>query len=216
MPIPPTRPLVAWGLVAGGALFFAGGPLHPHEDPPGVSVKEHLRIMFEDPNWYPSHLLLLAGMVLIAAALVALARTRADRTLTVAAVAAVLGAAGMALHLAAAVDADAIAAGGSTPVVDVQVVVETITVPFFGLAMAALAVVGARTRTLGNAVVAVAGVLGGLGYALAGATFLLTDRFDGLFPAAAGIALWTLAAGIRRVLRRQAAPAGSDRPSHVI
>src|SRR5690349_9899956 len=32
------------GLAVGGALFFLGGMLHPHEDPPGVSLKEHLHV----------------------------------------------------------------------------------------------------------------------------------------------------------------------------
>ncbi len=209
-----TNPLVAWGLVAGGVLFFAGGPLHPHEDPPGVGVKEHLRVMFEDPAWYPSHALLLVGTVLIAVSLVALVRggslsgvPRVHTVAVVAAAAAVLAAPATLLHLVAAVDADRIAAGRSTPLSDVQVVVETITVPVFGFAMAALAAVGAHTRTLGNRLTAVLGVLGGVGYGLAGATFLFTDALDPLFPAAAGIALWTVAAGVGILLRQRAVAA---------
>ena len=203
-----TTALTAWGLVAGGALFLAGGPMHPHEDPPGVSLKEHLRIMFSDPSWWPSHTVLLAGMVLIAAALVGLVRAgaltgvpRVRTALVVAAVTAVAAAPGMLLHLLAALDADRIAAHRATPIVDVQVVVETVTVPAFGFAVAALAVLGAATRTLGNPATAVLGALGGIGYGLAGATFLLTDRLDFLFPAAAGIAIWVLATGIGLLLR---------------
>jgi hypothetical protein len=196
-------PLVGAGLVAGGAIFFAGGGMHPKEDPPGVSLKEHLRIMFDDPAWFPAHTVLLVGMALIAVALVALVRGRSlavvprvQSVAKVAAVAAVLAAADMVLHLLSATEADRMDAGQSTPITDVNLVLEAITVPAFGLSIAALAVVGAATHTIGNWVVAVPGVVGGLGFALAGATFLFTDALDPLFPLAAGIGLWALAVGI--------------------
>ena len=184
---PVLAPLPAAALVAGGALFFLGGALHPHEDPPGLTLEEHLRVMFEDPAWYPAHAVLLAGMALMAVALVALARgralapaPRAQAAATVAAVAAVAATAGSALHLVAAVESDRIATGRSTPLVDANGIVETLTAPAFGLAVAALAVIAATARVpghrpLGNRVVAVVAVVGGVGYALAAATFLFTD-----------------------------------------
>jgi hypothetical protein len=203
-----TSPLIAWGLLAGGLLFLAGGPLHPKEDPPDVTVREHLRVMFENSSWYPAHALLLAGVVLIAAALVVLARgrslagvPRAQTAATVAAVAAVASVPGMLLHLVAASEAGAIAAGDATPLTDVLLVIETLSVPAFGFSIAALAVVGALTRTLGDPVTAVLGVVGGVGYGLAGATILLTDALNFLFPAATGIALWAAIAGARLLLR---------------
>lgn len=205
-------PAVPWGLVAGGALFFAGGGMHPRQDPPDVTVKEHMHLMFEDHGWYPSHAVLLAGMALMAAALIALVRggglaavPRAQLAATVAAVATALGALGMAVHLLAAVDSDKIAHGTSTPIVDTNLVVETITVPVFGLAVAALALVGATTRTLGNRLTATLGTVGGVAYALAGATFLLTDALDPLFPLAGAIGLWAVATGIW-LLRRAPTP----------
>jgi hypothetical protein len=203
-------PLVSWGLVAGGAVFFVGGSMHPKADPPDVTLKEHMRVMFEDPIWYPSHLVLLVGMVLTAVALSALVRgrgltgwPRVQTAAVVAAISAGVGAAAMVLHLLAAVDADRIAEHHDTPFTDVTLVVETITTPFFGLAMAALAALGAATRTLGNWVTAAIGIAGGVAYALAGATILFTDLFDPLFPAAAGIAVWTFAAGVGLLLRRR-------------
>ncbi|MEO8328829.1 MAG: hypothetical protein ABI586_02380 [Candidatus Nanopelagicales bacterium] len=196
-------PIVAWGLLAGGVTFFVGGSMHPKEDPTGVTAKEHLRIMYEDPAWYPAHSLLVVGMVLIAAALIMLVRgptlsgsSRAVMVGKVAAVTAVFGAAGTLLHLIAAIDSDRIAAHQATPITDVMGVAETLTVPAFGLGIAALAVVGASTRTLGNWLIAVPGVIGGIGYGLAGGTILFTDRLDFLFPAASGIGIWTAAAGI--------------------
>lgn len=108
-------------------------------------------------------------MILIAASLLALVRggalaqvARAQTVATIAAVAAVLAAADMLLHLVVAVEADRLAAGRSTPLTDVHVVAETLTVPAFGLSIAALALVGAWTRTVGNPVAAVLGVVGGL------------------------------------------------------
>lgn len=210
-PSRPVNPMVAQGLLIGGAFFFAGGPMHPKEDPPGVSLKEHFRIMYEDPSWYPSHAVLLVGMVLIAVSLVALARGRSlaafPRTqiaTVIAAAATSLAAGEMLLHLVAAVDADAIAAHQSTPLTDVLVVVETIALPAFGFSIAALAVIGAMTHTLGNPITAVFGVIGGVGYGLAGATILVTDKLNFLFPAATGVALWALAVAIGLLLRRRA------------
>jgi hypothetical protein len=210
-----TRSWVGWVLAAGGVFIFVGGPMHPKEDPPNVTVMEHMRIMFTDPLWYPAHIVLLIGMALLAAALVGLVRGRSligiPRLPLIAAIAAVATAAatpGMLLHLIAAVDAGRIAAHQVTPTADVQVVVETITVPAFGFSIAALAFVGATTRALGNLITAIPGVLGGLGYGLAGATFLFTDKLDFLFPTAAGIAVWAIAVGVELLLRRRtAAPA---------
>lgn len=203
---------VGWTLLAGGAAFFAGGPFHPKQDPPGVSVKEHLRVMFEDPGWYPGHALMLVGVGLIAVALVALARSRsltgAPRThaaLVVAAVAAAAAAPAMLLHLLAATDADAIATGGSTTLTDVQNVVETVMAPAFGFSIAALAIAGGVTGTLGDRISAAFGAIGGIGYGLAGGTFLFTDALNPLFPAATGIAVWAIAAGVRLLWRRRAA-----------
>lgn len=205
---------VGLGLLAGGAAYFVGGSMHPSDDPPGLSVKELLLLMFEDPSWYSSHALLLAAMVLIAAALVVLVRSgalaavaRAHKVASVAAAAAVLASLDMVLHLVVATDADRIEAGLSTPLTDVHLIAETITTPIFGLSIAALAVVGARTRTLGNPLTAVLGVLGGLAYALAGATLLLTDALNFLFPFSSAIALWAIGVGIGLLRRAPAAVA---------
>lgn len=203
-------PLIGWGLLAGGALFVAGGAVHPDEQSPGLGVKEHLRILFLDSAWYPSHALLLVGLVLLAVSLVALVRggalaaaPLAHRVGVGAAAGAVLAALGMVPHLVAASEADRIAAGQGTGITDIYVVAETVTVPVFGFGIAALAVVGAVTATLGDRVTAALGVIGGVAYGLAGGSFAFTDRLTVLFPAAAGIGLWTMAAGIGLVLRHQ-------------
>lgn len=210
---PRTRTAAGW-LLAGGVLFFAGGPMHPHDDPPGASVKEHLRVMFENPAWYPAHAVLFAGLLLMAVGLVLLVRDggltgTARRAAVFAAVATCVAAPAMLLHLVAALDADRIAAHHGTPLTNVQVAIETVTVPLFSAGVVALAVVGAATRTVGNWLIAAPAVLGGVGYALAGATFLVTDALDPLFPAAAGLAVWAIAAAGWLLVRHR-----SPRPVH--
>lgn len=204
--------LATWGLVLGGVVFFVGGSLHPKQDPAGVSPKEHLRIMFLDPAWYPAHALLLIGVLLIAASLGAVVRAgtlaavpHAQATGIIAAVAAASATLGAVLHLLSALDADRIAAHQPTPLTDVMGVVETITTPAFGFSVAALAVIGPLTRSLGDRLTAIFGVAGGVGYGLAGGTILFTDRLDFLFPTAAGIGIWTVAAGIWMLRRSRTA-----------
>ena len=207
--------LAGWGLMAGGAAFFVGGSLHPGDDPPGLTLKQHLLLLYEDSTWYPSHALLLLAMVLIAASLVTLVRSgslasaRVYPALTLAAIAAVLGAAASVVHLVAATEADRIAAGNSTPITDVSLAVETLINPAVGLSFAAVAVIGALTGTLGYRVAAVFGVVGGLAYALAGGTAVFTDALNFLFPVSAGIAVWAFAVGLGLVLRAHRAGARS-------
>ena len=202
------HPVVAWALLAGGAIFFVGGGLHPKEDPPGVSLKEHLRVMYNDGNWYPGHALLFVGMALIAAALVALVRSGAlsgVRTTYVAGVVAAatasLGAVAAFLHLVMATEADRIADGLGTPLTNLNLVVETIVTPAFGLSIAALAVLGARTGSIGNRTAAGLAVVGGTAWALAGATFAFTDALNPLFPLAGLLGVWAIVTAVS-LLRR--------------
>ncbi|WP_329375602.1 hypothetical protein [Streptomyces sp. NBC_01483] len=199
--------ITGWLLLVGGAAFLVGGGMHPRVDAPDGGAKERLRVMFEDGDWYPSQALMLAGTACIAAALVALVRRRLPAgapsryAAVVAAVGAALASVALLVHLLAAGEADRLAGGGDTPITDALVVVDTIAIPVFGLAIAALALLGALTRSLGNVVVAIPGVVGGAGYALAAGTILISDRLDGLFPTAIGIALWAAAVGVQLLLR---------------
>jgi hypothetical protein len=213
-----TPRLVGWALLAGGLTFFVGGAMHPEEDPPDATLKEHLHAMYEDGNWYPGHGLLLVGTALIALALVALARSgalaqvRAAHTAAMAAAgASVLAVLAAFLHLVMASEGDRIAAGDTTPLTDANLVVESIAAPLFGLAVAWLAIVGSRTGTLGGRSAAVLAVLGGVPYAIAGGTFTFTDATDVLFPLAGFIGLWAVVTGVG-VLRRSPAPNPSELP----
>ncbi len=200
---------VPWALIAGGVTFFAGGGLHPGEEPPDATLKERMRVMYEDGNWYPGHALQLIGVVLVAFALVALARSgalkrdrRAQRAGVVAAVGAVGWAVGSLLHLMAATEADRIAADQTTPLTDTLIPFETVSVPVFGLGIALLAIVGFRTSLVGNRTAAVCAVVGGVAYAVAGATFAFTDAFDPLFPLASFIGVWAIVTGASMLRRR--------------
>jgi hypothetical protein len=201
--------LVPWALIAGGALFFVGGAMHPEEDPPDVTLKEHLRLMYEDGNWYASHTLQFIGIALVAVALVALARSGAlassrqtQRASVVAAVGAVGWAFGSFLHLIAATEADEIAADGSTPLTDALIVVETITVPVFCVGLVLLAVTGLRSGLVGNRTAAACALIGGVAYAVVGATFAFTDALDPLFPLASFIGVWAVVTGVSLHRRR--------------
>jgi hypothetical protein len=201
--------------MAGGIIYFLGGSLHPREDVEGVGVKERVLPMFRDDAWYPSHTLLLAGTGLIAVVLVLVALRRpfagrAHTALVAAAVASVLATLGTTLHLVMASEADHIAAHGSTPLTDLNTVVETVTAPAFGLTVAALAIIGAATRTFGNRAAAVLAVVGGVAYALASATFAFTDVLDPLFPVASLFGPWAVITAIS-LLRRPARSARTDR-----
>jgi len=197
-----------WGLLVGGASFFAGGSIHPRDDPPGLNVKELVRVLYEDPSWEPSHALLVLGFGLIAASLVALARgetfAAAPRVHTVSivtATAAALAALATLLQTVAATEADSIAADASTPLTDVSLVLESLGALAFGISIAVLAVVGALTRTIGNRVTAPLGIAGGVAYMLAGGTVLFTEALNFLFPLSAATALWAVVAAIG-LLRR--------------
>jgi hypothetical protein len=197
--------LHSWELSAGGVLFFAGVALHPHEHVEGGTLEEQFHAMFSDSRWYPAHLLLLAGMALMAAALVGLARQvpagLPHRTTRFAAIAAVVGTAAMVLHLFAKLDDANIIAGHSTPLLFTHAGVETITVPLVGIAFGLLALAGGRSRVLGNPAIAALGVVGGFGYALAGATAPFLALFTPLFDLVGLVGLWAAIVGGMQIFR---------------
>ena len=69
-----SNPFAAWTLAAGGVLFVIAGSVHPNEDRPELSMAQQVRVMYEDPAWYPAHAAMFAGMVLITLGLAALVR----------------------------------------------------------------------------------------------------------------------------------------------
>jgi hypothetical protein len=208
-----TSPFAAWTLAVGGVLFLIGGALHPTEDLPGASMAQQLRAMYQEPIWYPAHGTMFVGMVLVTVALFALVRdarvagVARVRTMTrIAAVTSALATVGALIHVVAATDTDRIGQSDTLPPLSaLHLILDTVSVPLFSFSIAALAIVGALTRTLGNWVIAVPGVVGGIGYGLAGGTAAYTPVFDPLFPTALGVALWLTAAGVALLVRRRTA-----------
>lgn len=198
-------------LIAGGLAFFASGPLHPTGSDEGDKT-EQLHSMLIDSAWYPAHLLALLGFTCVAAGLLALERdpvirTRLGRLRPLSAAVAVVAVLGAVIHLFAATQAAEIEHGGTTPLVALFMGVETIVNPAWGLMIAALAVAGGLTRTLGNRIVLAPGLLGGLAFAVATATIAFVDTFDPLFPVAGLAGLWLVATGVIGLTRRPPQPA---------
>ena len=193
-------------LIVGGIAFFAGGGLHPKGSDNGDKT-EQLHSMLVDSLWYPAHAVMLLGMASIAGAVVVLGwRTELTagvaRVVRVVGIVAVIGALGAVVHLLAATQADATEDGGTSFLVLVFTGVETLVNPLWGIAIAALAVAGGLTRTLGNRIILALGLVGGLAFALATATIAFTDLFDPLFPVASLIGVWCVATGIVGLARR--------------
>lgn len=191
-------------LILGGVAFFAGGASHPGDSGEGDKVAQ-LHEMLVDPLWYPSHALLLLAMVAFAVAILRMrlrggfegVMAKVTRVVSVIAVVAVVG---MTVHLLSALGAEGIEDGSKTFAYQLQALNETLVDASWGLGITALAVAGGLTRTLGNPVTLVLGLIGGLAFTLASGTIAYTDRFDGLFPVASLIGVWGAVVGIMLLL----------------
>lgn len=200
-------PIAGACLIVGGVTFFAGGAMHPGDRGTGTKVNQ-LHDMLIDSMWYPSHALVLVAMVAFAVAILRIrhrggldgAMATVTRVVSVIAVVAVVG---MTVHLLSALGAEGIADGNKTFAYQLQGFNETIVDASWGLGIAALAVVGGLTRTLGNPITLALGLVGGLAFALASATIAYTDRFDGLFPVASLIGIWGVVVGLVVLLRQR-------------
>jgi len=197
--------VISGSFAIGGTILLAGTALHPHEHVNGGTLQEQFHAMFSDPHWYPAHLLLLVGLSLTTVAVVGLARTTSPslpvRMTRFAAIASVVATAAMVLHLVAKLDDAHITAGENTPLLYTHAAVETVTVPMFGIAFALLAAAAGRSRVLGNPFVAALGVVGGLGYALAGATAPFISTFTPLFDLVSLVGVWAMVVGAMQLLR---------------
>jgi hypothetical protein len=158
--------------------------------------------MLQDPKWVPAHALMLAGFVVLILALILYRRTvtaspRTQRWVRVALLCTAVQAVEMALHTAAAIDRDALVAGGSTPVLTVHLALSVIAYPLFAVGMIGLIVSGAAERRLGSRWIAWLGIVGAVGHGIAAP---LTVLFEVpwaplLFPALMLLALWMILAG---------------------
>ncbi|MHA6784596.1 hypothetical protein ACVGOW_26905 [Pseudonocardia saturnea] len=180
-----------------GALFAVGSLLHPKGDPVA---------QLADPVWTPAHLVLLIALVVVAPALFTVVRTRGaawPSGVRVAAPAvcgaAALGIVEMVPHLLAGGEAHAAAHGGPTPLLELHQRIGLFSNLLLGLSLAVLAVLAARTRSLGGGrAVAVLAVVGGLAFGLAAPLVVATgiEAFAILFSGSVLIGLWLLTSGV--------------------
>lgn len=184
-------------LAVAGGLFAVGGLLHPKGDPAA---------QLADPVWTPSHLVLLAGLVVLAPALLGVVRTRsaawpsAVRAAALAVCgAAALGVVEMVPHLLAGGEAHAASHGGPTPLLELHQRIGLFSNLLLGLSIAVLAVLAARTRAVGGGrAVAGLAVVGGAAFGLAAPLLLATgvEQLAVLFSGSVLIGLWLLASGV--------------------
>lgn len=185
-------------------FILLGGPRHPGD--------ETMEQMLANPEWVPSHALMLAGFTALLVGLILWRRSGAGaavpaRWYGLAVFGTAVQVVEMALHTAAVVDLGHLRAGQPTPVLTTHMTMVIFGYPLFALAISALIVAAARERSLGSwwiAPVGIAGVLmhGGAAVLVAG---LGMDRFRVLFLGAAVFALWSLLAALWPV--RAPAPA---------
>ncbi len=200
-------------LVLGGVAFFVGGVTHPSDSGEGNKVQQ-LHDMLVDSSWYPSHAVLLAAMALFATGILAL-RHRRDlnpgikRLLKFVFVIACIATVAMAGHLFAALAAESLTDGKQSLVSRVQTVNETVVDAAWGLAVAALAVVGGLTRSIGNRITVAFGFVGGLAFALASATIPYTDTFDPLFKVGSLLSIWAILVGVTEIRHTNPRPDGA-------
>lgn len=200
---PASRPRdvgVGVALVAGAALFLPSGLLHP--EPGAGTALQQIHEMVHDSMWIPSALLALGAFALFA---VAFARLSAGadqmrRVLRWAALASVAVATGSFVYLFGRAGAEPLARDESTWFSSVMLVTHLVVNPAWGLAVAAVAVAGARVQrrgVRGRLASLVAGTVGGLAWTVSMATAPYLDLDDVLFPVAGTLLTgWFLAHGI--------------------
>jgi hypothetical protein len=189
----------AIGLAAGGLLIGLGGVLHPRVDT-SVEFEQGLAGMFESSAWSPSHLLTMAGFLVLALSLAALASGSLRVLGRIAAVAAAFAAVETVPHLLAASEAS---------LVDLHTALQAVSTPAVGLSFAALALAGRRSGELDAGRIGTAlAVVGGCVFAFAGPAIALTENSElsTLFAGSAGLAIWAVVAGTRRARRLAPAP----------
>lgn len=204
-PAPPQRRDLISGiaLIAGAAFFLPSGLLHP-EPGPGTALQQ-IHDMVTDPRWIPSAALTLAAFVCFTLAFARLSTTtdQLARVLRWGALTSAAVAVGQVVYLFGGVGAEPLAGDEGNWFSAVMFVTHLLVNPLWGLAVAAIALVGGLSGRLGGRVSLVAGALGGLSWTVSMLTAPYLDIDDILFPLAGTLLTgWTLAIGVM-LLRRE-------------
>ena len=125
----------------------------------------------------------------------------------------IAGTIAMVVHALAFLGADAVRAGGEDAFwYQLMTWNESIVNAVWALSTAVLVAAGGLTRTIGNRILMLLGLVGALAYALALATVPFIDTFDALFPVSGLLAVWAVIAGVV-LLARRGEPIDTHRPS---
>lgn len=161
---------------------------------PGGTMAE----MLADANWLPSHVLVLAGFIAMAAGLWAFGAAvplpaRSRRWCRLALGATILQSIEMAFHTAAMVDHHNLVTGAATPILSTHLVLAVILYPVFAIAVTGFIVVAARDGVLRWWAGAI-GIAGAIGHGLSAPLVvgLNIEAARVLFPTIVLIAIWLL------------------------
>jgi hypothetical protein len=204
--------LGGFGLIVGGAGFFAAGALHPHGSS-GQSFEESMASMLGHSNWPVAHWFALVSSLLLAWAIWMLvdsgwtansALGHASGRLAIAAC--LFMVVEFAVEIAAYGLADAYAAGEATPLVDLVDPLQAVGWPVLGLGFAGLA---AGLTHAAPRFVAYLAIVSGIALGLAGVLVqgLHIVEFGPLFVAGNGLSIWIIWAGVRLIRDRRFAEA---------
>lgn len=173
---------------AGGLFIIIGGPKHPQ----GTMLE-----MLQHPDWLFSHVMVTIGYIGLLGGLALFARSYANtpslkRWTTLALAGAGLMTLEMVMHTIAMVDAEHLAAGHSTPILNTHLAMAVLFYPVFGVTSALFMWKAAKERAMGSLWIVWIGIIGtlanGAAPVLVGVFGITQARI--LFPFVIGVALW--------------------------
>ena len=210
--------------IAGAAALLLSGVLHPDAGDTGIHREAYLT-MASGANWDIAHWMLVIGFLLTSvtfALIMDVPRLAKRRMLMGFTRVAMLASLFMTVHgiphLLVASELEPLASGGPAPLYEFTRWTEAVGLPFFGLAVAAVALAGMRERALSGRWMALVGAVGAIVFGVAG---LLTAGFevggaDVLFPLSGLISLWLAWSGVRLIRTAVAQADRYDVPNEAV
>ena len=210
--------------IAAAIALLVSGVLHPDAGDAGLHREAYLT-MASGANWDIAHWMLLIGFLLMSvtfALIMDVPRLAAHKMLMGLSRVAMLASLFMTVHgiphLLVSSELEQLASGGSAPLYEFTRWTEAVGLPFFGLAVAAVALTGMRERALSGRSIAILGAVGAIIFGVAG---LLTAGFeigaaDVLFPLSALISLWLAWSGVRLIRTAVAQADRYDVPNEAV
>lgn len=179
--------------IFGGILMLIGGPQHP-----GGTMLE----MLQNPVWFKSHVYILAGFTAWTLALWLFRRNGSftettDKWLRFGIIVSAIQTVDYVFHTMAYVDAEALAAGGSTPILTIHMWMTAIIYPIYAFGMIGMIWAAQKNRVIGTTWIGWLGMLGAASHGIAGvfvAGFGVSELRI-LFPMLMLLALWHIIAG---------------------